>query len=128
MSQSVESQPQNTLVHHSLLDLEADEITVCDECGSENEIVHTGDCGYCSECHSIESYSTCYLGKDGKLYEDSEINWDIPSGSLIAAAVPMLSALEKLNAIYSDYSRDSFDLVEIRSIIKSAIAKARGES
>lgn len=42
---------------------------------------------------------------------------------LIAAAPDMLEALQKLSAMYNDFSRMSFDLVEIRSIIKTAIDK-----
>lgn len=47
---------------------------------------------------------------------------------LVAAAPDMLDALKKLHALYSDHSRTSFDLVEIRAILETAISKAAGKS
>lgn len=46
---------------------------------------------------------------------------------LIVAAPDMLKALEKLHAMYADFSRVTFDLVETRSLLKSAIDKARAK-
>lgn len=46
--------------------------------------------------------------------------------ALISAAPEMFKALQKLNDIYGDFSRDSFDLSEIRSIIRSSISRASG--
>lgn len=61
-------------IHHSELDPDAKDLLICDDCGSDS-IVSNGDCGGCSECYSIESYSTAYLGLDGEVYKDSEIDW-----------------------------------------------------
>lgn len=59
---------------------------------------------------------------------DEEEKQSEADGHLIAAAPSMLEALEKLNAMYNDFSRTTFDLVEIRSILNTAIVRATGES
>lgn len=64
------------MIHYTELDDDSETIMVCDACGSEDSIVSNGDCGGCTECYSIENYSSRYLGKDGNLYKDKEINWN----------------------------------------------------
>ncbi|MBL7545603.1 MAG: hypothetical protein JNL11_17420 [Bdellovibrionaceae bacterium] len=57
--------------------------------------------------------------------------WQLDTSSenaaLIAAAPEMYEALKSLEIIYSDMSRTSFDLVEIRNLISTALKKARDE-
>lgn len=56
-----------------------------------------------------------------KTIEESNAN-----ALLVAAAPELLQTIEELFAMYSDHSRNAFDLVEIRSKLAQAIAKATG--
>ena len=47
---------------------------------------------------------------------------------LIASAPEMFEALERLDKIYSDMERTSFDLQEIRQIIRDALSKIKVKS
>lgn len=50
-------------------------ILICTSCGSEDSIVSNGDCGGCTECYSIENYETAYIGNDGEVYLDADVDW-----------------------------------------------------
>ncbi len=61
-------------IHYLDLDEDSKDFVICDFCG-EDSIISNGDCGGCENCGAIESYSTAYLGKDGEIYRDKEIDW-----------------------------------------------------
>lgn len=48
------------------------EVLQCEVCGEIDCIRSNGDCGYCTECHSVESYKTIFVNEDGEVMKEGE--------------------------------------------------------
>lgn len=57
------------------LSMASEEVSLCESCGMTDTISSNGDCGYCTDCYSVENYTTAYLNNKDEAIPEREIDW-----------------------------------------------------